>query len=91
MVNQGKHTLLPYEIILLATSGDSEAIHVVLAHYEKYISALSTRAVRTEEGMARVFLDAELQHRLENKLISRILAFDASMISGTAKESMPKK
>ena len=41
--------------------------------------------------MARVFLDAELQHRLENKLISRILAFDASMISGTAKESMPKK
>ena len=35
--------LLPFHIIEAASAGDTEAIQVVLKHYEGYITALSTR------------------------------------------------
>jgi hypothetical protein len=35
--------LLPYPVIVLAASGDVDAINAVLKHYEGYIAALSTK------------------------------------------------
>ena len=35
--------LLPFHIIEAASTGDTEAIQVVLKHYEGYITILSTR------------------------------------------------
>lgn len=35
--------LLPFHIIEAASTGDTEAIQVVLKHYEGYITVLSTR------------------------------------------------
>ena len=84
--------LLPFEVIHAAAGGDADAIRKVLAHYEKYISALSTRSVQAEEGAAHSFLDVELQCRLENKLVSRILAFDAStMVADSNRESIKNR
>lgn len=41
------HNLLPYPVILLAASGDVDAINAVLKHYESYIAVLATRHERS--------------------------------------------
>lgn len=43
-----KNSLLPYPVIVLAASGDVDAINAVLRHYEGYIAALSTRQLYDE-------------------------------------------
>ena len=42
--------LLPFHIIEAASTGDTEAIQVVLKHYEGYITILSTRKMFDEFG-----------------------------------------
>ena len=69
--------LLSYHIILAATSGDVEAINVVLKHYEGYIVVLSTRKIYDECGNPHYCVDETLRRRLETKLITKILDFKA--------------
>lgn len=45
--------LLSYPLIVLAASGDVDAINAVLKHYGGYIAALSTRHVECVIGMQR--------------------------------------
>lgn len=68
--------LLPYSTIEAATSGNVDAINAVLKHYERYISALSTRNLYDENGNSHLCVDEEMKRRLETKLITKILSFD---------------
>ena len=66
---------MPYHVIAAASSGDVEAINMVLKHYEGYIAALATRRLYDEYGNSHYCVDENLRRRLETKLITRILAF----------------
>lgn len=72
---RGENQLLPFETIEAAIQGDITAINSVLAHFEGYITKLSTRALYDEHGILRPYIDFELKRRLETKLIIRILKF----------------
>ena len=39
---------IPVPVILAAANGDENALAAVVAHYQKYIRALATRAVKEE-------------------------------------------
>ena len=67
--------LLPFHIIKAASEGDVLAINKVLKHYEGYIITLSTRY--DEGGRLHYCVDETLRRRLETKLITKILAFEA--------------
>ena len=70
--------LLPFPVIVAATSGDIEAMNKVLKHYEGYILALSTRRLYDEYGNPHLFVDDELRREIETKLITRILTFNVA-------------
>ena len=63
-------------MIAAASSGDVEAINIVLKHYEGYIAALATRRLYDEYGNSHYCVDENIRRRLETKLITRILAFE---------------
>lgn len=68
--------LLSYPLIVLAASGDVDAINTVLKHYTGYIAALSTRQLYDESGNSHLCVDEALRRRLETKLITKILTFN---------------
>ena len=69
---------IPLPLINLAAGGDVDAINAVLRHYESYITALATKRLYDELGKPHLCVDAELQRRLETKLITAILGFNAA-------------
>ena len=67
--------LLPFSVIVAATSGEKEAINIVLKHYEGYIVTLATREYYDEYGVSHSYVDDVLRCRLETKLIMKTLEF----------------
>ena len=72
---RSKNSLLPFFIICAAVNGNTDAIHVVLKHYDRYITALATSYVKDSTGHTRAHLNQHLKLRLETKLIMGILDF----------------
>ena len=62
----------------MAAGGDVDAINAVLKHYEGYIAVLSTKQLFDEDGNPYLCVDEGLRRRLETKLITAILTFDAA-------------
>ena len=77
-MNRRKIRPLPYPVIVLAVSGDVDAINKVLKHFEGFIAALSTRTVYDEQGIPHSYIDEELRRRLETKLIAKIPTFQVA-------------
>ena len=73
-----KTNLVPYPVIVLAAGGDVDAINAVLKHFEGYIAVLATRQLFDEDGTPHLCVDELLRRRLETKLITAILKFDAA-------------
>ncbi|WP_459213499.1 helix-turn-helix domain-containing protein [Paenilisteria weihenstephanensis] len=63
--------------MVAASQGDVEAIQLVLSHFTGYIITLSTRLLFDEFGNPHVCVDEDLRRRLEAKLVSKLLLFDA--------------
>lgn len=70
--------LLPYDTIRAASEGDPDAVNAVLRHYEGYITRLSMRQLHDEYGNTYLCVDEAMRRRLELKLITGILAFQAA-------------
>ncbi|MDR2571940.1 MAG: helix-turn-helix domain-containing protein [Oscillospiraceae bacterium] len=70
--------LIPYPVIVLAADGDVDAINAVLKHFEGYIAVLATVQLFDAEGNPYLCVDEGLRRRLETKLITAILTFDAA-------------
>ena len=84
MVNKQKNSdsaLLPYSMIEAAASGNVDAINAVLAHYSRYICALSTKTLYDENGVPHLCVDEEMRRRLETKLITKILDFKVDRVA----------
>lgn len=77
-----ERNLLLFHIIKVASEGDVEAIHAVLAHYEGCIAKLSTRKMYDEFGQVHYCVDETLRRRLETKLIAKTLAFRPILYKG---------
>lgn len=67
--------LLPLPIIEAASKGDTEAMNVVLNHYEGYIIKLCRRKYYDDYGNTKIMLDDAMRRRLETKLITKIVSF----------------
>lgn len=70
--------LLPFNVIAAAANGDTDAICVILKHYEGYIMKLCTRTLRDENGNTYSYIDEEMCNRLKIRLIARTLAFNVA-------------
>ena len=74
-------TMLPCPVIEAAAAGSVDAINVVLKHYERYITALSTRTLYEDNGSPHLCVDEEMKRRLETKLITRIINFKIQTVA----------
>lgn len=72
------NNLIPYPVIVLAASGDIDAINAVLNHFGDYLSVLATKRLYDEYGNPYLCIDGEVRRRLETKLITAILKFNAA-------------
>ena len=73
-----KDRLFPIPVLLSAVGGDIDAINTVLRHFGGYITVLSTRQLFDDNGNPHLCVDEGLRRRLETKLITAILTFDAA-------------
>ena len=65
--------LIPMSVIYEAMNGDDLAISAVIAHYRGYIRYLSRRPCRDALGFEHLYVDEDMQHRLETKLIYAVI------------------
>ena len=65
--------LIPIPVIYKAMDGDELAISAVIAHYRRYIRFLSRRPCRDALGFEHLYVDEDMQHRLESKLIYAVI------------------
>ena len=72
------NNLVPYPVIVLAAGGDVDAINAVLKHYEGYIAVLATKKLYDDYGNPYLCVDDGIRRRLETKLITALLTFDAA-------------
>ncbi|MEK3822428.1 helix-turn-helix domain-containing protein [Cytobacillus sp. FSL W8-0315] len=74
-VGNNERGLLPYPIILAANKGEPEAMKVVVLHYGSYMTSLSMRKLRDEQGNTYWGIDEDTRERLRAKLMQFVLAF----------------
>lgn len=67
------HHLIPMPIIYEAMDGDELAISAVIAHYRGYIRFLSRRVCKDTLGFEHLYVDEDMQRRLESKLIYAVI------------------
>lgn len=65
--------LIPYEIIVAAKDGDSEAMSQILRHYEPYIIRCSQRTLYDEYGNQYQVVDEEIKNRIQAKLMYQLI------------------
>ena len=65
--------LIPMSVIYEAMNGDDLAILAVISHYRGYIRFLSRRPCRNTLGFERLYVDEDMQRRLESKLIYAVI------------------
>ncbi len=65
--------LIPYDTILAAKNGDSDAMQQVLRHYGPYIASFSKRTFKDEYGNRYDFVDEDIRQRIEAKLMKSII------------------
>ena len=71
----GSKQTLKTRSILLAVSGDTEALMEVVDTYKPYIEKLSMRVVMDENGHCREMVDETVKRSLEVGLIAAIMKF----------------
>lgn len=65
--------LIPMPIIYEAMYGDELAISAVISHYRGYIRFLSRRSCKDYLGFEHLYVDEDMQRRLESKLIYAVI------------------
>lgn len=67
------NSLISMSIIYHAMNGDELAISAVITHYRGYIRYLSQRPCKDALGFEHLYVDEDMQHRLESKLIYAVI------------------
>ncbi len=66
-------TLLDYDTIAAASTGDPDAMAEVLRHFDGFISKLATRTFRDANNVSFSGVDQEMKERMQLKLIASII------------------
>jgi hypothetical protein len=66
---------LPVDVVLAAIGGDEAAMRKVLRYYDGYINALSTKRLFDEDGRQYLFIDDEMKHELQMRLLTKMVTF----------------
>jgi len=64
---------IPRNVIDGAAGGNAEDLAFVLGYFSGYIKKLATRTLKDEYGNEYIYVDEDLRHRLESKLICSII------------------
>lgn len=64
---------VPYQTILAAKAGDSEAMAAILRHYSRYIIYYSRRTFFDRYGNRYELVDEDIKQRIEAKLMYQII------------------
>lgn len=73
--------LIPYQTILAAKAGDSEAMSAILQHYSYYITYYSRRTFYDKYGNRYELVDEDIKQRIEAKLMYQIIyKFDPAQL-----------
>lgn len=64
---------ISYGTIVLAKSGDSNAMQSILRYYEHYINLHALRTFYDEYGTRHEIIDDDIRQRIEAKLIYQII------------------
>lgn len=75
-MNNPKHSVIPFPVIVLASHGDVMAMNQILKHFERYIIKLSQKTLFDEFGNPYIHVEPEIKRTLETKLIVAVLAFE---------------
>lgn len=70
------YPMIPFPVIVAATDGDIEAVNRIVKHYGGYIAKRSLRPMKDEYGNQHMVVDETLRHRMETRLITKILSFE---------------
>ena len=65
--------LVPYHVILAAKAGDSEALEIVIKHYDPLITKYATRSARDEYGNTYEVVDNDMKMRIVADLVYQII------------------
>ena len=65
--------LIPLSVIYEAMNVDEIAIGAVISHYRGYIRFLSRRSCRDTLGFEHLYVDEDMQRRLESKLTYAVI------------------
>ena len=65
--------LIPMSVIYEAMNGDELSISAVISHYRGYIRFLSRRPCRDALGFEHLYVDEDMQRKLESKLIYAVI------------------
>lgn len=69
--------LVPYQTILAAKKGDSEAMSLILRHYANYITYYSRRGCTDKRGNRQFDVNEDVKQQIEAKLIIAVVcSFD---------------
>ena len=64
---------IPYDCILAAQHGSTEAMEKIIQHYRPYIVTLSKRSFFDEYGNRYEFVDDSIRQRIEARLMFKII------------------
>ena len=64
---------IPMSVIYEGMHGNEIAISAVIAHYRGYIHFLSRRPCRDDLGFEHLYVDEDMQRRLESKLTYAVI------------------
>ena len=75
-MEEAKHPMIPFPVIVRAADGDIEAINQIVRHYSGFIASRSMRPMKDEYGNTHMVVDETLRRRMETRLIAKILSFE---------------
>ncbi|MDF2910440.1 MAG: hypothetical protein K0Q56_1321 [Sporolactobacillus laevolacticus] len=70
------HKLVPFDVIVAATDGDTDSINRVVKHYSGFIAKRSLRPMKDDYGNYQMVVDEMLRARIHTRLITKILSFE---------------
>lgn len=65
---------IPVTVITAAMNAEPSAIAYILQHYRNYIRKLATRILKDEYGNEYLYVDTDMENRLQSKLIFSIIS-----------------
>lgn len=65
---------IPVTVITATMNAEPSAIAYILQHYRNYIRKLATRILKDEYGNEYLYVDTDMENRLQSKLIFSIIS-----------------